>query len=64
MRQITVNLRDDQVTALQKRAAETGVLQSEIIRRALDVALSSETVRPAAPRSASAPVLISPKASA
>jgi hypothetical protein len=35
MRQVTVNLTDEQHTKLKQRASETGLLQSEIIRRSL-----------------------------
>ncbi|MGA8538963.1 MAG: ribbon-helix-helix domain-containing protein [Terriglobales bacterium] len=43
---ISVNLKPEQVTALQKRAADTGVPQSEQIRRAIDAALTPPTKTP------------------
>lgn len=49
MVRISVNITPDQAEALQKRASETGVLQSEQIRRAIDVALSTPRPRPAQP---------------
>lgn len=59
MKRISVNLTPAQDAALKKRAADTGVLQSEQIRRAIDAALAtSENVqRPAVTRPAQ-PVLI------
>jgi plasmid stability protein len=42
MKQITVNLPEEQIAALKARAAETGVLVSEQIRRAIDFRLRFE----------------------
>jgi hypothetical protein len=54
MRRITLNLKPEQADALQKRAADTGVLVSEQIRRAIDASLTPRRPRAAQP----APVLI------
>src|SRR4029077_311211 len=48
MKQVTVNLTEEQHAELKMRASETGMLQSEIIRRALVHAF--ETMQKIAPR--------------
>ena len=53
MKRITLNLHNEQADALHQRAADTGVLVSEQIRRAIDASLTER--RAASP----APVLIS-----
>lgn len=72
MKRISVNLSEEQAIELKERARVTGVLQSEIIRRAIDAYPSAafiEMVRKAdAERAAfvakyKQPVLITPKAS-
>jgi Arc/MetJ-type ribon-helix-helix transcriptional regulator len=60
MKQVTVNLTEEQHAALKLRASETGLLQSEIIRRSLARTLTPETEQRAA-RSAQ-PVLFTTKA--
>jgi len=42
MVRLCVNLKPEQATALKARAAASGVLQSEIVRRVLDEVLASE----------------------
>lgn len=54
MKRICVNLTAEQAAALQERANETGVLQSEQIRRAIDLSLlvgksQQRSARPAQP---------------
>jgi hypothetical protein len=42
MKRTTLNLHDEQADALQTRAAETGVLVSEQIRRAINLVLFAD----------------------
>ena len=60
MKRVCVTLTPEQAATLQKRAADTGVLQSEQIRRAIDAALVTpeNEQRPARPVQ---PVLIPQK---
>lgn len=64
MRKVSVNLTEAQHTLLKKLAADTGLLQSEIIRRSLARTLAPETERPAArsvqPVLITSPVTLSP----
>lgn len=61
MQRICVNVTPEVAAALKKRASETGVLQSEHIRRAIDASLVTPEngQRPARPAQ---PVLIPGKA--
>jgi len=42
MKRISVNLTPEQAAGLKERSALTGILQSELIRRAIDAALNSD----------------------
>jgi hypothetical protein len=42
MKRICVNVTDEQATALKKRAQETGVIQAEQIRRAINLCLFAD----------------------
>lgn len=55
MTRVTVNLTTEQAQALKDRASETGVPQSEQIRRAIASSFSGPAQRP------SQPVLFTPK---
>jgi len=62
MKRISINLSEEQAAGLKARAAATGVLQSEQIRRYINLGLfvDQQKQRPARPAQ---PVLITPKAS-
>ncbi|MGA2338023.1 MAG: ribbon-helix-helix protein, CopG family [Terriglobales bacterium] len=45
MKRISINLSEEQAAGLKARAAATGVLQSEQIRRAIDGSLAKPTPR-------------------
>jgi hypothetical protein len=45
MKRIYVNLTDEQAAALKQRAVETGVLQVEQIRRAINLSLFADSQR-------------------